>query len=397
MSVLSGVLLTAVSLVPFDAADEVQQLLEYPAAEAVAELEELHEKHPNDDRVRMGLGVGQLFAAADRLATDLETYGLRSDRVGLFFDRMRVLNGDLGKAEAIGYEDLRQVIERFGEGVAAAEATLAAVADESVKLPLYFERIGVAHMPRYLPDLRRNMREPARAGGQVTADFGDVQWLRGYCHFVCGWCELLLAVDGKDQFERTGHLLFAKPKTPYPFLLEQEPDFRRFDRPSIADAVAFLHTSTLDVKEPERMTAALEHFRAMVGRSRAMWTHYLAETDDDHEWIPNPDQTSVTGTPVSAEMVQTWRTVLDEADQVLAGERLIPFWRGSNPKRGMNLRRVFTEPTTLDPVLWFQGTAATPYLEEGEPTTFADPDMLRSINRSFGRPDRFFGFALWFN
>ena len=65
-------------------------------------------------------------------------------------------------------------------------------------------------------------------------------------------------------------------------------------------------------------------------------------------------------------------------------------------KRGVNLRRVFTEPRTFDPILWFQGTAATPYLEKGKVTRLADRRLLERINKTFGGRN-FVGFAFWFN
>jgi hypothetical protein len=84
-------------------------------------------------------------------------------------------------------------------------------------------------------------------------------------------------------------------------------------------------------------------------------------------------------------------TFLGESDDLLAGKRLAPFWR-SKDKRGINIRRVFTEPTRLDLVLWVQGTAATRYLEEGELTR---QEVWAGIGRAFGGD--FLGFALWFN
>ncbi len=67
-------------------------------------------------------------------------------------------------------------------------------------------------------------------------------------------------------------------------------------------------------------------------------------------------------------MTGGWQEFLGEAERILAGKKLLPFWRG-DAKRGINLRRVFTEPRTLDLVLWIQGTAALPYLEAGEIST----------------------------
>ena len=92
------------------------------------------------------------------------------------------------------------------------------------------------------------------------------------------------------------------------------------------------------------------------------------------------------------EMIAHWQKFLDESQSLLAGKTLAPFWRGDGGK-GVNLRKVFTEPTTLDPVLWIQGTAAAPYLEQGNIT---DPNTWKDIWGAFGRQS-FLGFAVWFN
>jgi hypothetical protein len=90
-------------------------------------------------------------------------------------------------------------------------------------------------------------------------------------------------------------------------------------------------------------------------------------------------------------MVKGWIDFLDEADAILAGKKLLPFWRGDS-KKGINLRRVFEDPRPLDLVLWIQGTAAVPYLEEGILST---PETWQRFKRIFG--GNFVGFALWFN
>ena len=56
------------------------------------------------------------------------------------------------------------------------------------------------------------------------------------------------------------------------------------------------------------------------------------------------------------------------------------------------MRRAFTEPTHLDLMLWVQGTAATPYLEEG---TLTDPQVWENFNRAFSGVA--LGFSLYFN
>ena len=44
-----------------------------------------------------------------------------------------------------------------------------------------------------------------------------------------------------------------------------------------------------------------------------------------------------------------------------------------------------------------QGTAATPYLEKGPLTKFADPRTGTRLNDAFGGPFNFIGFGFWFN
>ena len=82
---------------------------------------------------------------------------------------------------------------------------------------------------------------------------------------------------------------------------------------------------------------------------------------------------------------------MDEAEAVLQGQKLVPFWRRGF-KEGVNLQRVFTEPRPFDLVLWVQGTAALPYLEDGEQTS---PETWRRFQRVFR--GEFLGVAVWVN
>lgn len=170
------------------------------------------------------------------------------------------------------------------------------------------------------------------------------------------------------------------------------------NRALILDAVSLIHHSLrLPIKEPARTKAALAHLEATIAHGKEMWTFILAERDDDHEWIPNPKQTGVLQVEVTQEIVDTWLATLEESDQLLQGKKLLPFWRGTE-KRGVNLRRVFTEPRTFDVIEWIQGTGATPYLEDGTVTSFADPVAGQRMLQPFGGDVfRFVGFGFWFN
>ena len=66
-----------------------------------------------------------------------------------------------------------------------------------------------------------------------------------------------------------------------------------------------------------------------------------------------------------------WREFLAELDSLLKSEKLLPLirdwpnWSGGVGS-GVNVRRVFTEPRDFDLILWIQGSAAVPYLENGQ-------------------------------
>ena len=165
-----------------------------------------------------------------------------------------------------------------------------------------------------------------------------------------------------------------------------------WDEMYFVDAIAFVHELRLPVSEPARLKTALAHLESMIALSQESWKFILAETDDDHEWVPNTKQHSVIpGGSVGPEMVKGWLEFLDEAKALLKGEKLIPFWRKGDD-RGVNLRRVFTEPRTFDLVLWIQGTAAAPYLEKG---TISKRETWRRFQTIFN--GQFIGFAFWFN
>lgn len=364
---------------------------------------------PEDDQARFGLGVVQFLQTFEHLGQSLYKYGLRTERA--FGPRAVPALADVmpqnHRSEKISYQNLRDVVQTWVDDLTKAEATLAQVKTETFKLPLHVALIKLdltgLGKPVNAAFLLQRLGQPMPANAAenlvIGFDRGDVHWLRGYCHFLAAWGELLLAVDGKEEFEATAHLFFEHVDSPHTFLQEEDRrlDNRQwFDTARISDALAFLHLLRLPMKEPARCKAALEHLEALVGQAREMWKHILAETGDDHEWIPNPRQTGVMGVKVTQEMVDTWLATLEEAEAVLRGKRLLPFWRGTQFDRGVNLRRVFTEPQTFDPFLWFQGTAATPYLEKGPLTRFSTPEFMRRINGTFGGFG-FVGFAFWFN
>jgi hypothetical protein len=412
-------------------------LIEGKLADGEKALTTALEKDPKDAQARFGLGVLQFLRGVERLSQGLYRYGLKTDGPGNFLPFLRLPIPANPAPEPVRYEDLRGLFRAWADDLARAEATLAKLDDDAVRLPLHFGRVhldldgdGVATGEEALWKVYEKLTRPGAAtaeGAQallITFDRGDVAWLRGYCHALSAAADVYLAHDCRDLFNHSAHLVFARPETPFPFLKSRKFDRNRFEGDQIIDLIATVHMIRLPVEDPRRMASALAHLEAVVRLSRESWSFYMKETDDDHEWIPNPTQhTVMPDGQVTDAMVKDWLAMLDEADAILAGKKLLPFWRdvpkaevedvgagADEPGRrpvaprlrsvlrrlrrptGVNLRRVFTEPHGFDLVLWVQGTAAAPYLEKG---TVTDPEFWLRLNRSFR--GQLPGFAVWFN
>lgn len=364
-------------------------------------LNEAIKKSPDADDLKFQLGALQFIRAVERLSQTLYGYGF-NEQVGMMSGMIGIPVPHQPKPKTISYDDCRKIMETWLADLQRAEATLAQVKQADVKMPLHFAMIrldfdgdGTAAEDESI------WRVFARLGGAPTPegsaalvfdfDRADALWLRGYCHLLMALDEFVLAYDFRELFERTGHLIFAKVKSPYEYL-HSGPKIFEMSGVDIADVIAFVHLLNFPLKDAARTKSALAHLQSMTALSRDMWKIVMAETDDSHEWIPNPKQaTVIPGGNVTEEMTRDWTLFLDEIDAILAGKKLIPFWR-SDDGRGINLRRVLSEPQPFDLVLWIQGSAAAPYLEKGPITT---PEVWQRLQRTF--QGNFIGFAVWFN
>jgi hypothetical protein len=423
--------LTAFSIAVLNAIPHIAQAAESPAvekfliagqlAEGATAMQKALAAQPNDSESRFSLGIIQFLQAVEGLGQDQFRFGLLGNRRQAI-PFMRLPIGENPVPEQISYEKARGLVRKFLDGLKVAEATLAETRPANVKLTLQIGQIRL--------DLDGNGKatdeeslwrvlEALQAGGRradsnprvndfvIAFDDGDVVWLRGYCHVMSALGEVVLAYDWRDQFERTAHLFYPNVDSPYPWLAaEGTGPFNGFNTQNILDVIALIHTINYDCVEPERMKAALAHLESVISLSRESWKLINAETDNDHEWLPNPKQTAgMGGMRVSQEMQVQWQAFLNEAEAILQGKKLLPFWRGieggvmlfnrdfpANPELGVNLRKIFTEPTRFDLILWLQGTGLHPYLEKGERT---DPESWTRIMNGFR--GEFFLFLAWFN
>ena len=385
---------------------------------------------PDDDQARFELGIVQFFQAVEHVSQAVYGFGIRSEYAqhSQLFGLPLQLR-DNPSPRTVSYEDVRAALGTYADDLAKAEATLAGVKDPAVQVRLRPGTVRLDFVGDGKPtanealcklwpaDFQPGVNAEAQAAAQPTHvaphprppttkasadevartfhikfDRGDVFWLRGYCQLLMGMTDAALAYDEHDLFDRTAQLFFKHPKTAYPFLLGGR---HVFDAGGIdvADAVAFVHLLHLPVRDAGKMRESLGHFRAMIDDSRQSWHAVMAETGDDHEWIPNPRQTPAFGSmDVDRKMVNAWLRLMDELDRVLAGKRLAPFWRGADDTLGVNVGKVFADPQPFDPILWAQGTGMAPFLDHGPHT---DPKVYTDVNAAFAGD--LLPFAAWFN
>ena len=368
-------------------------------------VEKAIKEKPDDQELRFQLGVVQFLESVQTLTQSLWQQGFLDSSTATVIAHLPLPPNPAPRQTT--YDDVRRILRTWVADLGKVEATLASISDQKAKLPLHFGlirldvdgngradesetlwRIFNASAPGVVTDGREN-------DFVIAFDLGDVYWLRGYCHLLMALSEFALGHDFHELIECTGHMFFARVKSPYRFAWSDTP---KGDGPlhgnleQFSDLAAFVHLINFPVVEPERLKNSLKHLEQVVALSRLSWDSIEAETDNDHEWLPNPDQSSaIGGATVTRQMIAAWRVFLGEAEAILAGKKLLPFWR-TGDDRGLNLRRIFTEPRRFDLVLWVQGSAAAPYLEEGDITDKRTWDGLMNIFEG-----RLLEYAIWFN
>lgn len=359
--------------------------------------------HPDDQQALHELGTLQFLQAVERLTQGLYRIGLSYNVPFLELPILRMPLPLHPHPEPATYEKLRAIYAAFQADLLKAEATLARVTAVDVKYHLPLGKVLLDIDADGKPSDRENLSElisalllpgganqkPDLSGLVVGWDYADALWLRGYCHVLLTLTDIILAHDWRPAFDATAQIFFASSETPFNRRVVGKPADISMD--TITDLIALFHLMSFDVVEPERMKSAWNHLGQVIALSRKNLEAIEAETDNDAEWLPAPTQASVfPRMTITAGQLAGWREFLTEMEALLEGRKLLGHWRINN--KGINLKRVFHEPRRLDLILWVQGTAALPYLEEG-PTT--DRALLNRLQQLFS--GRFFSFAVWIN
>ena len=193
-------------------------------AEGAKALEVRLKETPKDDQARFGLGVLQFLQTFEHLGGGLYKYGLRTEKAFLQPPpQVKEFLPQNANPEKLTYAAARQLVQTFVDDLAKAETTLAEVKDPAVKLPLHVGLIKIDPFGQGKPISGAFLFERIEGlpvtrqqaeGFVIGFDRGDVNWLRGYCHFLAALGELSLAMDGQKAFDCAAHLLFEKVETP---------------------------------------------------------------------------------------------------------------------------------------------------------------------------------------
>jgi len=277
--------------------------------------------HPADDQLRFGLAVLQLTRSFERLGQSLYQYGcVTTDGLGPILHLPVPTNPD---PSPISYADLCRILDLFHSDLVKVESTLAEIKADDVRLRLRMAEIrlnltGLENaQERYRELLQKALGTRFQLPQdnpdlEVCFDRGDVFALRAHCHLLMGFIDILRACDSEEGFSLWVEEQFAKPKNPS----KLSPAERRKRQDEL--------WKVIKIGEPARLGHFRRHMVKFCELSRESWTAIRRETDDDHEWLPNPRQTGVLRVPVTDEFINDWLAMLAETESLYEGKKSIP-------------------------------------------------------------------------
>lgn len=343
---------------------------------------------PTDDEARFGLGAIQFVRAVENLGRSLYEYGAVSEKAHQPFLRLPVPKNE--KPSTISYKALGRVLDAFAADLSRAEATLAGIKDDKVKLRLRLAKItfdfaGNGKGRTTLLDLLTKLNGGRFSFQKDNPDFrihfdrGDVAWLRAYCHLLVAMVEGYRAVDEEAGFEERVKEIFPNVEAPA----------KKADENWVQG---------LKVVDAPRLRRMRLHLVAVCELNRETWKHIRQETDDDFEWLPHSKQTEQLGLPLTDERIDAWLGMMEQWEGLLKGERLVPGWvvkfvHAEHPDgKGLNLKKLLDDPPAdlLNSERIRDKGINAKYLEAEKGKPALDINAVLGVFRMFDGP---FGFA----
>jgi hypothetical protein len=374
------------------------------------ELLKLAATSPDNAAARFGIGFIEFTSTVERLGQSFHRYGLMAP-ASAYLPVLRLPIPPNPNPEKLDYQKLRDVYDRLLSDLAHVSTFLADLPPGDVKISLDLNAVRLdlngdgkledsETLGAILAVLTRPRRgrtplppEPPAAPWMVSFDRADAAWLAGYANLISAAVSFAMGYDWSETFKATGHLFFAGAiDRSSPLTSGTGPGSIFGDEgPRFADMLAFVHMVRWPVADPARLLAVRQHLKEVVRLNRLSWKEILAETDDDNEWVPGPNQrnAAIAALPVTQEIVDGWLKVLDDIEAVVDGDKLIPHFRF---KSGIDLKMVLEEPRPFDLILWVTGHGAVPYLKNGDVISWESWNRWNSMLRG-----NFLGYAVWFN
>ncbi|QUS54475.1 hypothetical protein [Pseudovibrio brasiliensis] len=366
-------------------------------------------QNPENNQAKLALGALQFLNALQGLQQDLYRYGAgntspnRSLRA--FLPIFRVPVAPNPTPEPVSYQKTREMLEGFVAQLKEANDTLTGISDQPVKLQVDLLKINLdadnsgtiepyENLAEILSSLSRRSPftlEDDTTTFPITFDLADAKWLQGYSNLLMSVGNFLLAFDYESTYDMTFHSVFGSDATTYGKQLQEKGkvgDPR--DLGALATPITFLHSINWTVENPDRLKATRQNLLQVMQTNYETWELIQKETDNDHEWLPNPNQTSPFQTlPVTQQTIDSWLEAVKASEKVLNGEVLIPHMVFDG---GINMKSFFETAESFDLVLFITGPNAVNYIEQGE---VWDGDFMRTLSRPLSR--NFGAFAVWFN
>ncbi|RUZ98300.1 hypothetical protein, partial [Mesorhizobium sp. M7A.F.Ca.US.001.02.1.1] len=300
-------------------------------------LSTLEAAAPKDPASAYAAGAGEFFTALEILATGLHRHGFESPQ-SFMLPLMRLPVPDNPNPEPLTYEQFRAILVGFRDRLEKSAATFASVppdADIGMVIDLTHAGIDLNEDGTIAPDESMAAIIASLSRGGISSDAAaptltfrfdraDGYWLQGYAEFLMAQADFWLAHDFRSTFDGSFHMLFPRAKLPLQdILVPPAGDMGSSIFSSewrIADFISMVHLVNWPVIEPERRQAARRHLLEMIRLSREDWKAIRAETDNDREWLPGPQQKGenpLTGLEVGEEQVQAWLAALTMAEDLL--------------------------------------------------------------------------------
>jgi hypothetical protein len=357
---------------------------------------------PKTDAERFSLAATQVLASARDFSAGFNRLSLHPNlrASGLPFLRAIVQDASASNANVATPQAVATLFRELKAGLQRANTTLSLISgkeDFGVQITLSAACADFSGDGKIDPETETlqaafgrilGIGNPSGEPLIVRFDRADAAWLKGYTHFLIGMIDLLTSYDWSPVWNQCAHILFLHPE-PVPGIAKVEDMHASWDKwPDLIAAIHDMRLESLDAEGPRRFR---DSFLMMIAESRICWQRALEEKDDVSEWLPNPNQKGPRGLTVTRAEIDGWLKVLDELEAVARGKKLLPHWR-LKPNLGINIDRLVASPPKLDVVLWIQGSAFLPYIEEGP---VSDAQTWRNLTSPFG--PGFFQFAIWSN